>query len=149
MKKLIALTILLSGCVTIRVEAPELPPTVFEMACTALAVQYQNRAVCDQVNEPTIIVSGIVDDHYLNMFGELHGIYYPDEEYVFVAASMSEHQILWTSIHEVVHYIDYNTPEYEVTRCSSEEQARRISSEFVGEEYNDQWKESYDCINEE
>ena len=115
--------------------------TEFKFVCE----QVQNINVaytCDGLTEPVIVVSGIVRDHQINMFGTLRGVYYPGEKYVFIRDGMLIENEIRTIIHEITHYVlDFNGL---TDRCLHEEYAR-----YVAGQEPDEWRARYGCLKAE
>jgi hypothetical protein len=52
------------------------------------------------------------------------------------------------TLHEAVHFVIFNAG-MDKTNCEHEELARRVSRKLLGLEYNDNWKGTYGCREEE
>ncbi len=144
MKKLALLALLLVGCATPIRNAPP-PPTPLQVACEYVEASYPS--ACEGLAEPIYVRSWIVDDHILSVVGNLRGLHYGKEPYVFVRPDLSPRDTRRVLIHETVHYI-VSHAEIELTRCENEEFARQVDNAWAGEEYNDNWKVWYACTDE-
>lgn len=130
--------LILTGCASAAVApAPDL--TFQQEICEELEL------VCD-FPEPIVVVSRTVEDKFC--FGcRYRGWTYADEPYVFVNSEIPVQLQLQTEYHETVHYVVNNTVLYlMLDSCANEELARAMTAKKYGWEYNDDWKESYNCV---
>lgn len=97
---------------------------------------------CDGLPPPIVVMSSIVHDHRYNLFGNVRGLYYPGERYIFVASGLKPEDAVRIVVHEMTHYVLHaNAPEME--RCEQEELAR-----FVAGQSDEGWRELYNCRKE-
>lgn len=85
-----------------------------------------------------------------------YGVHIQDEDTIFVApqdvinqlalAALAEHvpSVEEVIFHESIHYILHNRNK--VSRCKSEEYARKWTAKRFGFEYNEKWRMSYGCV---
>jgi len=123
---------------------------VLTLAACATPRSAEFKYACNAVNEEFILATDpctapnpevIVTAH---MPTNLLGAHYPKEKRIYISSNQdvaSESDIL---VHELVHYFLKFSRPY-VTRCQSEAGARRITSKYMGIEYNDKWRLRYDC----
>jgi hypothetical protein len=106
----------------------ELPPTPLQFACDFLEID------CEGITMPMII--------YTDIMGELgyYGAYMPGEHIVFIDPQAPAA----TVVHEVTHYMLWAAGA-RVSRCTSEEAARRVHHAWEGTEYNEEWRQRYGC----
>ncbi len=139
MKKLfwILLLIALPSCQTIERQPPA-PLTPFEFVCEQIT-NIDPVYTCLDIEEPIVVVSYMVEDHYINRYAFLRGVFYPGEPYVFVRAGMEPEVEKTTTIHEITHYVLYQQGVED--KCLSEEYAR-----FVAGQDPTEWRERYGCL---
>lgn len=125
--------VLLSACTLIsEVRLQEVPPTLFEQACTEL------RADCTNINPPIVIYSAVPE-----AWGAL-GLYIAGEKYVYI--NSVKHVVPWEHLvlHETVHYVAHEAG-LGLTRCQSEATARVITSRVFNTEIDPEWRKRYNC----
>ena len=71
------------------------------------------------------------------------GIYLQGSDIIWINSVYQEGQKA-SAVHEFTHYI-MNMSQAELTRCQGEEIARRVTALYLGEEYNNDWREFYGC----
>lgn len=125
------------------VEESTAPTTEWDVACMYTSEALAVADACDGISPPIVVVSYIVDDHISNLFANLRGIFYPGEPYIFVNAALSDEQIRWTTIHEMVHFITTGM-ELDISRCENEQLARDVTREAGGPS-DPNWVEVYGC----
>ena len=113
-----------------------------------LACQY-SKYNCKGLERPVIVYSKIM----LDAFGHRYaGIHYSDEKYVFILPHYVGMMRQITTVHEIVHYLNYavGSPD---NRCESEAEAR-ATTDRIGMELGvpantldgDKWRASYGCV---
>lgn len=118
-------------------------------ACYWLNVVGNYGIPCAEVEEPTVVVSSIV----WRFLGDgTLGFYAPGEGGVIYLSDKLPWQgtkKLYTleavRVHETVHYILDRYTNLNVSRCESEEMARRVTAAWEGEGYDPEWEARYNC----
>lgn len=133
MKKLLLGVLLLFCCTNLLADTErhrrENPKDLMGWACDYLSVN------CKGLEPPQVIYTDI-----MGAMG-LYGAYYPGEGVVWVDWDAPAH----TVIHEITHYMLYEAG-IPLSRCTSEEAARRVHHAWQGTKYNDKWRAGYGCV---
>ncbi len=145
MKKLL-IALLLTGCAT-TLDYETLPPTPFQAACAGVEEFYPG--ACDNLAEPIYVRSWIVESTVTALVtsvggGQLRGLYYDGEPYVYVRNDLSPEDTREVLIHESVHYI-VSYAGLGLDKCDNEELAFRVAK---GDAYSDEWRPGYGCVEE-
>lgn len=139
--------ILVAGCATIRPVNVELTP--YQSACIALG--QQEIASCAEIEAPVVIISQaplLIGAYGFYMHGEKYVFALPQEDINKLALAAGVDRIPTTEevvFHETIHYILSET-DSDVSRCRSEEIARRLTAAAYGYRYNSGWKVGYGCM---
>lgn len=136
---LVAITLAIGACTTQYQLTKE--PTVFELACQYVAEEVGDKDVCEGLEAPQVIQSGLVQ-----ILGAL-GVYVHGERIVYVAPSavLEAAGVTFREVqfHETVHYISWF---YEgLEGCESEARSRKLTDKLYGREYDDSWRVWYGC----
>lgn len=137
MRKLITLLsiLLLSSCTAF---TNQKPPTEHEFVCAALDLDCEELGIVP----PIPVISAVVGSGY-------YGFYYPGEPYVFITKNPGPKETISNIlVHEGTHYVLYEAG-IRTGRCASEREARRVTAEYKGEEYDSSWEAQYGCTNNE
>ena len=147
MHKLIAAALMVafvSACATI------VPPSAthkitdeeWNFVCAEVSARYPT-VDCRVIPQPTVVVSKIVPS--LPIPGLL-GIFFHEEEYVFVNANLTPELQRVVVVHETVHYILNYVFGKKIDSCTHEHVARQIHHKYEGTPYDDSWRFNYGCM---
>lgn len=137
MRLLMIATLLLAGCIPLKVLQPK-PSMEWLWTCTQ-AENINPEWSCENIDEPTVVVSAIIKDHVGSLLGGfIRGLYYPGEKYIFIREGMPA-AMQWTvTVHEMAHYLLHYYGVNEM--CETEEYAR-----FIAGQDPDEWRARYGC----
>ena len=104
------------------------PPTPLEFTCAVLDLD------CHDILMPSIVYTDL-----MGVMG-LYGAYYPGDKWIFIDPQAPGHVV----VHEVTHYVLYEVGLH-VSRCLSEEAARRVHRAWESLPYTEDWRKQYNC----
>jgi hypothetical protein len=105
-------------------------PDPFVVSCEG--VQREFGIECGSLEPPTVVLTNLMLAPCIRVYD---GIYFRDEKFVFISPDVeNDPKKLWeVTIHEIVHYILYETSTTEeVDRCEQERMVRLVSGEPWG-----------------
>lgn len=134
---ILASFLLTGGCATLEYQNPVHDKVLFAWTCIAMEVD------CSYLLPPVIVTSQVAFDY------SVYGMHFGGEDYIYIRPNLGDDPS-WNSVvvHETVHYIHHHLGMAAISgadRCWSEREARTITSEFLGVEYDPSWEENYGC----
>lgn len=136
-KLIVALLLLLIPAACSQSIITAFDPDEFRYVCKALDKD------CSNIPPPIVVHTNLVEDYRWGTYG----LYFHGEPYVFITSRVNETTNPTLSdviVHETVHYVLYQTNP-EMGRCASERIARRVTSKYMGLEYDPSWEVRYGC----